>query len=283
MKVHYNNEFFKIAKSKIPQTFQEFTQTTLPQLLLPESLPSEYTLRYFDSESCHIKIRNEEDYQTMFQEMEKLERELFLCIIPEQQDANMKDILSSMLNDQPNYSPYFHNSAQKKIHLVKRSLTIPIIKLEEEDESKCLVNVETMKDSTSSKASSLENMEFAVSESDALRKGLSDRIEESQKKEKKKSEKSKDSKDSKKKSKEKKEKKGIKLRNELRQLERDQEILRGSWESSTEDKEDNEDLEDIVVRIDSEESVLNLQKLGEENSDFTSQIHTCHSRAKQAL
>jgi len=183
--------------------------------------------------------------------MEKLQHELFLCVLPEQQEINLKDLLSSMLNVQPNYDPYFQKQAQKNTALVNRSGKIPIIKLEEEDEEpKKLLEVETIKDSSASpKTSSLENMERTVNESEALRKGLSDHIEEIQREEKKKPEEEEKHEKPKKNRKRNPEKKGSRLLNELRGLEKDQKALVGSWEESIDDQnqKDNEDIEEEKI------------------------------------
>ena len=248
MRVNYNNEYFKIPKSEIPKTFQEFTQTTLPEVLAPELLPPRYNLCYFDIENYPIKVKNERNYQAMCQELEKFQHDLKLCLTSEQQEKlvqNMSNMISSMSSissmsiTQPTETPIAQNSPVRSV----KQESIPIIKLEDEDELKVLVDdVGNDKETNYTEIYTHENVEWIVNEPDALRKGLSERIKKNERKKEKSSKKKKT-----------KNNRIPKLRYELQELEKEQKDFLDFLEKCAERDQSqvehqNAKLEDIVVR-----------------------------------
>jgi len=255
MNVAFNQMIIKIAADDIPETFQEFVHETLPQNLSPVHLPQKYALRYLDIKRLPITVMNEKNYKTMRQVMKEKQDDLDFFIIPEQPAQIIKveegadelpirnhgpahpivdEISFANKNEDPqsNLGGGANNQGADKSPILNDHAAEQGVSAQVNENPQSMaepvqenpMNLENSQGISSIPIFTQENLEWIVNEPDALRKGLSDRIEESQKGTKK------NSKKTKKANKGSQGNRRSKLRNEVRYLEKTKNTQREVWE-----------------------------------------------------
>jgi len=209
MQIIWGSELFKVLESEIPQTYEELTKS-LPDII-SDPLSKEYILRYVDLNKFPVKVQDERSYKVLLEEMKKSPDQILLIIIPKEKDEKLEDMrintLSSMLNGQTknnNNEDLLTLGGQKQEDSSESSTTsersIATILFDGMDEfdgdenlpQRIVVegqsqggllqenkagNHERINEVRLSRGVSSESVEFIESESNALRTGLSERIE----------------------------------------------------------------------------------------------------------
>jgi len=205
------DELSKVSESHIPKSYEELIRF-LPEI--SESLPQEYILRYRYLNEFPVKVHNERSYELLLEEMKRFPGVIFsLLILTKEEDEKQKDARINMISSI--FSGQTSGNLDKNLLISevkepescyaasvenKNSVDIPANGVNEvdNDENSLLrdsaegdnqegllqKNKQRRKErKPSRKIESLENIEFVVSEPDALRKGLSDRVKKAVKKE----------------------------------------------------------------------------------------------------